>query len=99
MLISVVQQSGSAKHTYTLFHIFIIIVYYRILNTVPKPNHFLIRNLSLSFLWHAGSFQPGIRPVPSSEEVWNLNHWTAREFPGTSPFIFELMIFPRHPKS
>ena len=34
--------------------------------------------------------QPRIKPVPPAVEARNLNHWTAREIPGTS---FSLAIF------
>ena len=45
----------------------------------------IIGIISGSVMWHAGSLvpQPGIKPMPSTVEAWNLNHWTAREFPGT----------------
>ena len=26
--------------------------------------------------------QPGIKPTPPALEVWILNHWITREFPG-----------------
>ena len=31
--------------------------------------------------------QPGIEPVPRALEVQRLNHWTAREVPGSSSFL------------
>ena len=72
VLISVVQWSDSAKHIYILFHIFTIIVYHRILNTVPKPNHFLIRKLLLSFLFIFWPLCMACRIFPTRDQTHPL---------------------------
>ena len=45
----------------------------------------IIGIISGPVMWHAGSLvpQPGVKPMPSTVEAWNLILWTAREVPGT----------------
>lgn len=43
VLISMVQQSDSVIHAYFLFHIFPIIIYHRISNTIPY-SHFTVQS-------------------------------------------------------
>ena len=37
--------------------------------------------------------QPGIKPVPPAVEAWSLNHWTAREVPGSQPFFISASTY------
>ena len=43
--------------------------------------------------------KPGIELVPPAVEVWSLNHWTTRESPSSSSFIYLPSSHEKLPKT